>query len=185
VRFAANAPDLAGNNEGAGLPITFQSRNRAIVFAKPWSNRERFLRAFAKGEGDSVRQLATVIGLWNFAETKAWEIFVDDRKVTAFPHRATAGQRILIHDGVSYLAILPIASSDLGRDAEIEIGPGGGGKAQPTNVVIAPALIVSLFNLRKPEPVPLASLDLRAITRRRTGRRTAACSRSPTRVVTI
>jgi hypothetical protein len=42
--------------------------------------------------------------------------------VTAFPHRSTASQRILIRDGVSYLAILPIAPTDLGRDAEIEIG---------------------------------------------------------------
>jgi hypothetical protein len=35
--------------------------------------------------------------------------------------------------------------------------------------VIAPALTVSMFNLRKPEPVPLASLDLRAITRQTYG----------------
>ena len=39
MRYAANEPDLANTHEGAieeaGLPITFQSRNRAIVFAKP------------------------------------------------------------------------------------------------------------------------------------------------------
>ena len=88
IRYAANDPDLANTHEGhseeAGLPITFQSRNRCIVLAKPWGNRERFLRAFAKGEQDSVQQLATVIGLWNFAERKDWEIFVGDQKITAF-----------------------------------------------------------------------------------------------------
>jgi hypothetical protein len=52
VRYAANEPNLANTSEGAsaqaGLPLTFQSRNRAIVFAKPHPNRERFLRAFAR-----------------------------------------------------------------------------------------------------------------------------------------
>jgi len=169
VRYAANEPNLANTSEGAraqpGLPLTFQSRNRAIVFTKPHPNRERFLRAFDKGERDTLSQLATVIGLWNFAERRDWEIFVGEQKVTSFPHRSTASQRILIRDGVSYLAILPIAPTDLGRDAEIEIGPGGSGRAPPTNAVIAPALTISMFNLRKPAPVPLATLDARTLAR--------------------
>jgi len=173
LRYAANDPNLANTHEGhsdeAGLPITFQSRNRAIVFAKPWNNRDRFLRAFAKRENDTVQQLATVIGLWNFADRKDWEIFVGGRKITAFPHRSRASDRILVHDGVSYLAILPIAPTDLGRDAEIEIGPGGAGKAPPSNAVIAPAFTISMINLRRPRPVPLSSLDLKAITSRTYG----------------
>lgn len=173
LRYAANEPNLAETHEGnsaqAGLSLTFQSRNRAIVFSKPHGNRERFLRAFDKGERDTISQLATVIGLWNFAEKKDWEIFVGEQKVTSFPHRSTASQRILIRDGVSYLAILPIAPTDLGRDAEIEIGPGGNGKAPPTNAVIAPALTVSMFNLRRPAPVPVASLDSRTIAHRTWG----------------
>ena len=173
LRYAANDPDLANTHEGrsdeAGLPITFQSRNRAIVFAKPWSNRERFLRAFAKGENATVQQLATVIGLWNFTDRKDWEIYVGGQRITAFPHRCTAGDRIVIRDGVSYLAVLPIAPTDLGRDAEIEIGPGRAGKAPPTDAMITPALTISMFNLRKPQPVPLAALDLAAITSRTYG----------------
>ncbi|MFI5030425.1 MAG: hypothetical protein ACHQPH_06970, partial [Reyranellales bacterium] len=170
LRYAANAPDLAvtegGSSSEAGLPLTFQSRNRAIVFAKPHGNRERFLRAFDKGEQSTISQLATVIGLWNFADKPDWEIFVGGQKVTSFPHRSTARERILIRDGVSYLALLPIASTDLGRDAEIEIGPGTRTKAAPSNAVIGAALTVSLFNLRKPRGVPLGSLDLKALTNR-------------------
>src|SRR4029079_8164465 len=71
LRYAANEPNLANTHEGAsaqaGLPLTFQSRNRAIVFAKPHGNRERFLDAFDKGAKDTISQLATVIGLWDFA----------------------------------------------------------------------------------------------------------------------
>jgi hypothetical protein len=172
MRYAANDPDLANTYEGhadeAGLPLTFQSRNRAIVFAKPYGNRERFLRAFQHGGQTEVAQLATVIGLWNFAEKKDWEILVGGKKVTAFPHRSSASERILVHDGVTYLAILPIASTDLGRDAEVEIGPGGLGKTPPSNAVIGPALTISIFNMRK-SAVPLASLDLKALTHRTYG----------------
>jgi hypothetical protein len=67
---------------------------------------------------EGVSRLATVIGLWNFAEPRDWEIFAGDRKIETFPHHLPTGQRILIRDGVSYLAILPLPTSDLGRDAE-------------------------------------------------------------------
>ena len=83
-------------------------------------------------------QVATGIGLWICAGKEAWEVYVGVQKFTSFPHRARASQRILIRDGVSYLADLPIAPTDRGRDAEIEIGPGGSGKAPPSNAVIAP-----------------------------------------------
>ncbi|CAN5530911.1 hypothetical protein BH10PSE6_BH10PSE6_39370 [soil metagenome] len=173
LRYAANEPNLANTHEGnsaqAGLTLTFQSRNRAIVFAKPHGNRERFLSAFPKRADDMVSQLATVIGLWNFAESKDWEIFVGEQKITSFPHRSLARERILIRDGVTYLAILPIAPTDLGRDAEIEIGPGGSGKAPPTDAVIAPALTISMFNLRRPTPVPVGSLDFRTLAQRTYG----------------
>jgi len=140
------------------------------VFAKPHNNRERLLEAIGK---DGVSQLATVIGLWNFAEAKDWEIFVDDQRITAFPHRMTAGQRLLIRDGVSYLALLPLPASDLGRDVEIEIGPsssmGGGGKTPPTDAVVAPALVMSMYNMKRAKPVALGDLDLDAIMTRTYG----------------
>lgn len=173
LRYAANEPNLANTHEGnsaqAGLALTFQSRNRAIVLAKPHGNRERFLAAFGKRADDTISQLATVIGLWNFAEKKDWAVYIDDLKVASFPNRSLARERIFIRDGVSYLAILPIPPTDLGRDAEIEIGPGGSGKAPPSDAVIAPALTISMFNLRRPQPVPVSSLDWRTLARRTYG----------------
>ncbi len=169
VRYAANTPNLATTSGGvvpqAGLTLTFQSRNRAIVFAKPHGNKARFLEA-AKGD---LSRLATVIGLWNFDPAPSWEIFVDDRKVTSFPLSAKSAGRILIRDGVTYLAILPLPAADLGRDVALEIGPGGGGKADPTGAEIAPALIVSLFNLRRDKPQSLDSLGFSTIGTRTYG----------------
>src|SRR5262249_43422509 len=83
--------------------------------------------------------------------------------------RMKSGQRLLVRDGVSYLAILPLPASDLGRDVEIEIGPGGGGKAAPTNAEVAPALIVSIYNMKRAAPVALGDLDLNAIMTRTYG----------------
>ena len=164
VRYTANTPDMVTTDGGlalqAGLPLTFQSRNRAIIFTKPHSNRDRLLAAFGN---KGVSQLATVIGLWNFAEKKDWEIYADDKKIESFPARLTTNQRILIKDGVTYLAILPLPMSDLGRNAEIEIGPGGGGKADPTHADIAPALLISMYNFKRDAPVPVGSLDFGAI----------------------
>ncbi len=174
LRYAANEPNLANTHEErqrASRPAPHlpepQPRHRLRQAAR--QSPARFLDAFDKGAKDTISQLATVIGLWNFAATKDWEIFVGEQRVTAFPHRSTASQRILIRDGVSYIAILPIAPTDLGRDAEIEIGPGGSGKAPPSNAVIAPALTISMFNLRRPKPVPIGSLDWKTLAGRTYG----------------
>ena len=170
VRYAANGPDLTTTHEGgvsaAGLTLTFQSRNRAIIFAKPHPNRDKLLAAL----GDApVSRLATVIGLWNFAASKDWKLYVDGQRIESFPWRGKAGQRILVHDGISYLAILPLPATDLGREAAIEIAPGVPGKAEPTGEPVAPALTVSLFNLLRGQPVAARDLDLRGVATRTHG----------------
>ncbi|MBI2740824.1 MAG: hypothetical protein HYX38_30350 [Rhodospirillales bacterium] len=170
VRYAANGPDLTTTSDGiagaAGLTLTFQSRNRAIIFAKPHTNRDKFLATL----GDqSVTRLATVVGLWNFSQPRTWALYADGKRIGSFPHRLKAGQRILVQDGVSYLAILPLPASDLGRDVDIEIAAGIPGKAEPTGAMVAPALTISLFNLRREQPLAPKSLDLRAVTTRTYG----------------
>jgi hypothetical protein len=170
VRYAVNKPDLATTHEGvipqAGLTLTYQSRNRAIIFTRPHSNPDWMMEVIGSG---GVSQLATVIGLWNFADRKDWEIHVDDKKIDGFPFRLTTRQRILIRDGVTYLAFLPLPSADLGRDTEIEIGPGGGGKADPTNAEIAPALIISMYNLKRGTPMSVGALNLSTLAARTYG----------------
>jgi hypothetical protein len=170
VRYAANGPDLTTTSEGiasaAGLTLTFQSRNRAIIFAKPHTNRDKLLATLGE---PGVTRLATVVGLWNFSQPKSWALYGDGKKIESFPHRLKAGQRIIIHDGVSYLAILPLPASDLGRHVEIEIAAGIAGKAEPTGAMVAPALTISMFNLRRDQPIAPRSLDLRAVTTRTYG----------------
>ncbi|HTR87184.1 MAG TPA: hypothetical protein VMI56_22065, partial [Reyranella sp.] len=175
VRYVINEPDMASTYDGTarvgGMVLTYQSRDRAIVFTKPQTNRDRIIEGLGKAPG--IAKLSTVIALWGFAEGKdgapPWDIYIDDRRIERFPQRFTGKQRLFIHDGVSYLAILPLPTTDLGRDVELEIGPGGGGKAFPTNEPLAPALIVSQYNMKRPEPVPLDQLELGPITSRTYG----------------
>ena len=174
VRYAANDPDLANTHGGAtreaGLPLTFQSRNRAIVFAKPHGNRERFLRRVRQGQAGMISQLATVIGLWNFAEKKDWEIFVGGQKVDVVPaplDRQPAHpdprRRQLPRDP----ADRPDRSRPRCRDRD---RPGRqAARRRPTqrrdragahHLDVQPA---------QAQPVPLGSLDLEAITSRTYG----------------
>ena len=170
VRYAANGPDLTTTRDGmayaAGLTLTYQSRNRAIIFTKPHTNRDKLLATLGE---QGVTRLATVVGLWNFSQPKTWTLYAEGKKIESFPHRLKAGQRILIQDGVSYLAILPLPASDLGRDVEIEIAPGIAGKAAPNDAMVAPALTISMFNLRRDQPIAPKSLDLRLVTTRTYG----------------
>jgi hypothetical protein len=174
VRYVANGPNLTTTGEGvvypAGLTLTYQSRNRAIIFAKPHTSRERLQGALGEQlENKGVTRLATVVGLWNFSQPRTWTLYADDRKIDAFPYRLKAGQRLFVQDGVSYLAILPLPASDLGRDVEIEIAAGIAGKAEPSGAMVAPALTVSIFNLKRDQPIAFANLDLRAIATRTYG----------------
>jgi len=88
VRYAANGPDLTTSREGvavaAGLTLTYQSRNRAIIFAKPHTNRDRLLPALGD---DGVTRLATVVGLWNSRKPRTWLLYAGDKRIESFPHR--------------------------------------------------------------------------------------------------
>src|SRR5262249_31294665 len=132
LRYAINEPDMATTHGGtmpyAGGIVTFQHRNRAIVFTKPRTEQERIV-ALAGNNG--LRSLSSVIALWNFRPNADWELFVDGRRIDQFPVSIKAGQVITIKDGVSYIGIIPLPATDLGRTDEVVIGFGGGGKSEP------------------------------------------------------
>ncbi len=53
----------------------------------------------------------------------AW---VDDRRVDAWPARVEPEQRVVIATGDVYITLIPLAPSDMGSDAPIELNLGGG-----------------------------------------------------------
>jgi hypothetical protein len=84
---------------------------------------------------------------------------VDGRKVDALPATAKFGQVVTIHDGVSYLAIRPLPTDDLGRDAEITLEPGVPQEpAHHSNVRIQPALLVNAHLYKKDSVIGAAAM---------------------------
>jgi hypothetical protein len=164
LRYAINEPDMATTHGGtmpyAGAVVTFQHKNRAIVFTKPRTEKERIV---ALGGDSGLRSLGTVIALWNFRRNADWELFVDGRKINQFPVNIKAGQVITIKDGVSYVGIIPLSATDLGRTDEVVIGFGGGGRSEPNGAAIKPALTIISYNLKKDTPVAFDKLDWPAI----------------------
>jgi hypothetical protein len=150
--YVANGASLAATAGGvttrAGSVATFQDRNRAIVFMKPHSERARILQSAGK---DGVASLASVLAIWKTSGTNGLQIFVDEQAVVQLPARARAGQVIAIQDGVSYLGIVPLHGTDLGRSDEILIERGIAGHSEPNGALIAPVVTISSYNVRRPQ----------------------------------
>jgi hypothetical protein len=88
LRYSINEPDMATTEGGtipyAGGVVTYQHKNRAIVFTKPRTEKEPIV-ALAGNNG--LHSLATVIALWNFRQIANWELFVDGRDSLDFRRR--------------------------------------------------------------------------------------------------
>lgn len=121
-----------------GATSTLQSQNTAIVLSSP--SKDLNLDKKTRVPPQELKSLQTSVALFNFEDTPQWKIYVEEQEVTQLPHTLKAGQRITIHDGVSYLGILPLPSTKLGqRDREVVISTKGevtdmqgGGKAKVT-----------------------------------------------------
>jgi hypothetical protein len=112
------------------------------------------LDASGKTFGGEVRSLQNTIGLLNFQPAAQWEIYLNGQRVTKLPVNAKAEDRITIKDGVSYIAVIPLPSTDLGRTAEVVITDNtgdfvpmqGGGKLRP-------AILIEQYNFLSDEPL--------------------------------
>lgn len=120
--------DLDGVISQQGLYRTYQHRNVLILLAQPRPVviAERAAEHKFGAQGTVPKQDITSVqctaALFNYEKpAPTWEIFVDDQKVTALPATAKAGQAITIHDGVSYLALRPLPTDNLGRDTDVTI----------------------------------------------------------------
>ena len=122
-----------------GYPCALQYRNKMIVLTSPVKG----LNYPSYPAPEDVRSLQTTIGLFDFQAKPTWELYVDEQRVAAFPVKVKAGQRITLRDGVSFVGIVPLPSTDLGRSDEVvitdQVGPDvemqGGGTARPALLI--------------------------------------------------
>lgn len=158
-------------NDGAGVISEqgkyrcYQAGNRLILLARPQPNviaQQAAEHSFGqtKVPAQPITSVQCSAALFSYEQPQpAWEIFVDDRKVETLPAAARYGQVITIRDGVSYLALRPLPTDDLGRDAEItlEVGqPQTQAYHEQTN--IQPALFVHANFYRRDAAIPADTL---------------------------
>jgi hypothetical protein len=139
-----NANGIVGTQ--GGFTASLQHRNKAILLMSPYDD----LKVNGRAAPKAVHSFQSSIALANYAKAPNWTLRIDgkDADLSALPIRATMSSRITVHDGVSYLGLIPIPATDLGRDEEILITGGGepvdlqgGGKAAPT-------LVINSYNYR-------------------------------------
>jgi len=157
ARFTMNTPNLVTTHGGSGL---LQGGNMASVHYK---NKLVMLTSpLAKLDGHDpakVTSLQTTIGLFTFQKTPTWELYVDGQRQTELPLKVKANQRITLKDGVTYLGLIPLPATDLGRTEEVVISDDGvsgelqgGGTARPT-------LLIQSYNYKSDTPLGQTQVD--------------------------
>ena len=152
-RTGQNPNGLLGR-EG-GFPVALQHRNKMLALTTPYKGVTYDTYTKDKSQ-DQVRSLQTTLGLFTLQEgAPSWRVYLNGRPVDTLPVTASAGDRIAIHDGVSYLGIIPLPSTDLGRKQEVRITDQtgepvalqGGGEGKP-------ALLIEQYLYQSDTPMP-------------------------------
>ena len=164
MRVGFNQTQIGNDRDGLITPQgtyrTYQFDNKLIMLAKPdpaaiGERAKEFPFGRRKLPAQEIKSVQCTAALFNFEEpSPKWEIFVDGNRVESLPATAKSAQVITIRDGVTYLAIRPLPTDDLGRNADITLEAG-----QPqtqsnhefTN--IQPALLIHSNFYRKDEVI--------------------------------
>ncbi|MHB9133879.1 MAG: hypothetical protein ACYDBB_22665 [Armatimonadota bacterium] len=154
LRYSANTTRWTNDGQGSlsqpGTHVFLQQRNKLIAIMSPKNT-----------PGGAITSLQSSIGLFNCQEpAPAWEIYVDGVKVEQLPFTCKQGQRITIKDGVTYLGIIPLPATDLGRDAEVTLEAGPPQKADFYQSNVAAALVINSYNYKSPTPLATAAKEL-------------------------
>jgi hypothetical protein len=134
-----NPNGIVGNQGGPLASI--QHRNRLFVLSSP----NQGLHFNGRTRPAEITSLQTTLGLVTLHD--GWSLLLDGQPVTP-PFTATAGQRIVIADGVSFVGIVPLAGTDLGRDIEVEVLADGVSTQMQGGGQLAEALRINAYNYR-------------------------------------
>jgi len=136
-----------------GMQATLQSGPRMIIASSP----------IKLDAGYRITSVQSSIAFFNY-ETPAptWEIYVDGQRQAGLPIKAKAGQRITIKDGVTYIGIIPLPSTDLGRGDEVVLRAGVRQDYLGTFKSTA-ALVIDNILLQREEELPQDGTDWSAI----------------------
>jgi hypothetical protein len=150
MRFGVNDTRMANDAPGwiktYGDQAALQHRGKLLVVASPWHH-----LGWEKG----ATNIQETIALFNYQPTATWSVVIDGKPVTSLPATAKAGQKIALHDGVTYIGITALPATDLGRDAEVVLREGTGQTYFETKT-LKPALCIDSVLYRGKVPFDLA-----------------------------
>lgn len=128
VRFGYNRVNFIDTMKGGtlgnmgGSMAVLQHRNVMLILSSP--------NAGLKGshfspDKDEIRSIQTAACLFALREQPGWTISVDGKEISSLPFACKAGSRIAIQDGAVFVGIIPLETTDLGRDVEVMLKEGG------------------------------------------------------------
>jgi len=132
-----------GYVDSTGMQAALQHKNKLLVVTSPYDLSGR----------EGVKTVQSSIALYNYQRPQpTWEIYLDGQRVTALPCKAKQGQRITIKDGVSYLGIIPLPSTNLGRTDEVVLGEGVTEQEYP-DYKVKSTLCINSYMLQRDTPL--------------------------------
>jgi len=158
VRGGYNDTWFANTGDGGcyafGSPTVVQDKNQILVVTSPNIDNGSF-RNYGKPKAP-MTSLQSTVGFFNYQQpAPTWKIYVEGKPVTSFPYAARQGEHITIHDGVSYIGIIPLPATDLGRDVEVLIKEKGPVQLQEKGKVpFQTALVIDSYFYKRDTPMP-------------------------------
>ena len=141
-----------------GFIASLQHRNKLLAFTSPYP---KLRYSGDRKLTENITSVQTSIALLDLQSKPAWEIFLDGRKVEAWPVRARFGQRFTIKDGVTFLAVIPLpGATDLGRDAEVLLSDEGELTEMQGGGKLKTSLVLNLYNYRSDTSLDRTRADL-------------------------
>jgi len=102
--------------DGSCPQASLQHHNKMIHVVRPLE------QVFAaEGLQQGIRSFSSRILAYMYAKAEDRELWINDERITSYPATAKQGDVITLGDGVSYVGLIPLPATDLGRDAEVEI----------------------------------------------------------------
>ena len=149
IRYGANDTNFVQTGGGQvphyAVPAALHHENKMIVVLSPHKN------PLGLSSRKDVTSLQSTVGIYNYEDPPTWKIYVDGKRVTKLPATARHGSRITIHDGVTYIGVIPLPAPDLGRDEEVVLSVGGQQSYKKTR--FRTALNINSYNVKRDAPV--------------------------------
>jgi hypothetical protein len=98
-----------------------QTGSTLISMNSPRTNLSVPTDSFGRALPATISSIQSTVGLFNFQDSPIWKIYVNGVEKTTFPVSANYDDKITIHDGVTYMGIMPIANTLLSNDKQVVI----------------------------------------------------------------